>query len=71
MKQAIDGGKELRKEDFPDFERTKPLGQSTRSEVAAKSAGQQVANDSLEESQQQGGQSKKQEEEQASRGWHR
>lgn len=71
IQQAIDGGKELRKEDFPDFERTKPLGQSTRSEVAAKSAGQQVANDSLEESQQQGGQSKKQEEEQASRGWHR
>lgn len=71
IQQAIDGGKELRKEDFTDFERTKPLGQSTRSEVAAKSAGQQVANDSLEESQQQGGQSKKQEEEQASRGWHR
>ena len=51
---AIDEGKELRKEDFPDFEKTKPLAQSLKDEMAAKYAGQQSDKDAAESVQQQG-----------------
>lgn len=66
---AIDEGKELRKEDFPDFEKTKPLAQSLKDEMAAKYAGQQSDKDVAE-----GVPSEvlsNDQEEQSSRGWRR
>ena len=66
---AIDEGKELRKEDFPDFEKTKPLAQSLKDEMAAKYAGQQSDKDVAE-----GVLSEvlsNDQEEQSSRGWRR
>lgn len=66
---AIDEGKELHKEDFPDFEKTKPLAQSLKDEMAAKYAGQQSDKDVAE-----GVPSEvlsNDQEEQSSRGWRR
>ena len=66
---AIDEGKELHKEDFPDFEKTKPLAQSLKDEMAAKYAGQQSDMDVAE-----GVPSEvlsNDQEEQSSRGWRR
>ena len=69
---AIDEGKELRKEDFPDFEKTKPLAQSLKDEMAAKYAGLQSASPISEEAKQlQVEQSKESNEERVSRGYHR
>lgn len=73
---AIDEGKELRKEDFPDFEKGKQaVGQTTQagqSMVAAKSADSQLSNSTAEETKSlQVEQPKESNEERISRGYHR